>query len=116
MAEDPNPGDGFLKAVNLVIQKRIDDPRLSVEDLSKAVYLTRFQVHRRLKAATGMNATQYIRSIRLEKAQKMLSETSLPIAQIAIEVGFSDAGFFSRVFKESFGKPPSAFRKDMKNN
>ena len=114
MDGNPPPEDNFLKTVNLTIHRRLDDPTLGVEDLSSAVHLTRSQVHRRLKAATGLNATQYIRSIRLNKAQELLKETPFPVSQIALDVGFSDPGFFSRVFKERFGMSPSHFRNNSK--
>jgi transcriptional regulator GlxA family with amidase domain len=55
----------------------------------------------------------YIRLIRLQKARDMLLSSALGIAEIAYETGFNDPKFFSRVFSEEFGMPPSVFREKM---
>ena len=65
------------------------------------------QLHRKLTALTGKNATQFIRSIRLAKANELLLATEKSVSEVAYEVGFSDPKYFSRVFSDEFGVPPS---------
>lgn len=106
----------FLNKIRAVILNRIDDPELGIQDLCRAVHLSRTQVHRRLKRKTGKSATHYIRSVRLKHACKLLSDTDLSVTEVAMECGFEDPAFFSRVFKEEFGQPPSAYREGEKTN
>lgn len=96
--------------IRQVVQNRIDDPKLNVRHLCEAVNLSRYQLHRRLKQLTGKSATHYIRSVRLKYACRLLKSTDLSVTEISMECGFEDPAFFSRVFKEAYGQPPSIFR------
>ena len=68
---------------------------------------------RRFKAVMNMSPSEYIRRFRVAKAMELLSDTDLPIAQIAAETGFSDISLFSRVFKNTVGLPPASYRKNL---
>ena len=59
-----------------------------------------------------MGVSDYIRVCRLEKAKRMLEKTEKPVAQIAAEVGFEDANFFTRSFKKAVGMTPKDYRKN----
>jgi len=107
-----NPSDkDFLPTIRQLVTERMDDPNLSVRDFCQAVYLSRSQVHRRLKAATGLSAREYILSRRLEHARHLLRSNGLTVSQVAYEVGFRDPAYFSRVFKKQYGQPPAKWRK-----
>jgi signal transduction histidine kinase/DNA-binding response OmpR family regulator/streptogramin lyase len=110
-----NPGlqieDAFLKKVRQLIEEHFTDESFTITQLYQAVAMSRSQFHRKLKALTGTSATFFIRSIRLARAQKLLSTTDLTISEIAYQVGFKDPNYFSRVFTEEFGVPPSMTRK-----
>jgi transcriptional regulator GlxA family with amidase domain len=66
---------------------------------------------RRFKAATGAAPLEYIHALRLEEAKRMLESTEEPIEAIALEVGYEDAGFFTRMFKRKVGLTPGQYRK-----
>jgi AraC-like DNA-binding protein len=70
--------------------------------------MSRTQLHRKLKALTGKSASLFLRSVRLNKARKMIEEESGNISEIAYSVGFSSPAYFSRCFKEEFGYAPSS--------
>lgn len=55
--------------------------------------------------------SEYVNSIRLEQARRMLTETMLPLAEISESCGFHDRNYFCRVFKSEFGRTPTEFRK-----
>lgn len=99
----------FLLTLRVAIEARLDDPTLGVDDLCAAVFLCRAQLYRRLKAETGLSATLYIRAVRLERACHLLRQPGYNVSRVAYEVGFEDPAFFSRVFAQAYGKPPSAF-------
>lgn len=66
---------------------------------------------RRFVQATGMSPLEYVHTLRLEEAKQMLEGGALPIEAIANEVGYEDAGFFSRLFKRQVGLTPAQYRK-----
>ena len=101
----------FLSTIRRLVTERMDYPNLSIRDFCQAVYLSRSQVYRRLKAATGLSATDYILSMRLERARHLLRSDGLTVSQVAYEVGFRDPAYFSRVFKKQYGQPPVKWRK-----
>lgn len=66
---------------------------------------------RRFQQATGMSPLEYVHTLRLEEAKQMLEATDEPIEAIANEVGYEDAGFFSRLFRRSVNLTPSQYRR-----
>lgn len=103
--------DIFLQKLINVVQERLDDPDLSVNDLCQVARRSNTQVNRKLKALTGKTPSQFIRSIRLQKAVELLKTTDLNVSEIAYDVGFNDPNYFSRTFSEEFGFPPNEVRK-----
>ena len=103
--------DIFLKKLHQAVEKNIDNTDLEIVHLCRAVHLSHTQVYRKLKAITGKTPSQFIRSIRLNRAMKLLKESNFSISEIAYESGFKDPAYFSRVFLKEFGNAPSAIRK-----
>jgi transcriptional regulator GlxA family with amidase domain len=66
---------------------------------------------RRFQQATGMAPLEYVHTLRLEEAKQMLESTDQPIEAIANEVGYEDAGFFSRLFRRNVNLTPAQYRK-----
>jgi transcriptional regulator GlxA family with amidase domain len=66
---------------------------------------------RRFKSATGMAPLEYVHTLRLEEAKQMLESSNAPIEAIAGEVGYEDAGFFSRLFRRQVNLTPAQYRK-----
>ena len=66
---------------------------------------------RRFKQATGMSPLEYVHTLRIEEAKQMLEAGSAPVEAIAADVGYEDAGFFSRLFRRAVGLSPKEYRK-----
>lgn len=66
---------------------------------------------RRFHQATGMSPLAYVHALRLEEAKQMLESGDEPIEIIAMEVGYEDAGFFSRLFRRNVNLTPAQYRK-----
>lgn len=66
---------------------------------------------RRFELATGMAPLEYVLTLRLEEAKQMLEKSDEPIESIANQVGYEDAGFFSRLFRRHVGLTPAQYRK-----
>ena len=90
-----------------VIEKHLSEEEFSIELFGKEVGMSRVQLHRKLKALSGKSASNYLRSVRLNKAKQMIEEQKGNISEIAYSVGFSSPQYFTRCFKEEFGIPPS---------
>lgn len=102
--------DTFIGKVEDIIILNMVNEDFSINDLAQELFLSRSQVHRKIKALTGISTSIYIRSVRLQKAKNLLSSTELSISEIAYQCGFKSPAYFSQVFKDSFGVPPSAAR------
>ena len=103
----------FLQAIRRLVEERLGDPDLCLDDLCRAVHLCRTQVYRRLKKLTGLSPTEYIQQARLERARQLLSSTGKPVSEVGYEVGFRDPAYFSRVFKTKFHLSPTDFRRSL---
>ncbi|MFC2097119.1 helix-turn-helix domain-containing protein, partial [Bacteroidota bacterium] len=68
--------------------------------------MSRSNLHRRIKSATGDSVSQYLRKVRLNKAMELLKEQSFTISEVAFAVGFGSVSYFSKCFREHFGYPP----------
>lgn len=99
----------FLNKVQKFLDANLVESSLSVEDFSKAVGMSRMQLHRKLKVLTGLSATEFIRSQRLKLAADLLKKSDINVSQIGYSVGFNDHAYFSKCFKELFGCSPTAF-------
>jgi transcriptional regulator GlxA family with amidase domain len=67
--------------------------------------------NRRFRQATGMPPLEYVHALRLEEAKQMLESGDLPVEAIASEVGYEDAGYFSRLFRRKVNLTPAQYRK-----
>jgi AraC-like DNA-binding protein len=78
--------------------------------LCKKVFMSHSQLHRKLHALVGCSPNKFIRMIRLAKPQQMLMASNESIAAIALASGFTDPGYFARVFKQEFGCTPQEWK------
>ncbi|MGO4545295.1 helix-turn-helix domain-containing protein [Paenibacillus sp. 2TAB23] len=83
---------------------------LSLQDIAKRFFVSREYVSRRFKQEYGINITDYITGIRIDKAKLLMVNPNLRVAKIAEMVGFHDEKYFSKVFKKQEGVSPKAYR------
>ena len=100
----------FVSTLNKIINNNMDNSKFSVESLASDLNISRIQLYRKMKAIIGVNVSDYIQNIRLEKAKGLLQETQLTISEIAYATGFSSPNYFSTSFKAKFKKSPKEFR------
>lgn len=100
----------FLLEFELLIEKNIKDSTLSVEKLSQELGMSRVQLFRKISALTNKNVTDYIADYKLLKAKALLKESDKTIAEIAYEIGFNNASYFTTFFKNKTSETPSQFR------
>lgn len=83
---------------------------LSVQGLGEEFAVGRATLYRKIFELTGKTPVEFIRSVRLQRAQHMLETKQWSIAEIAYEVGFTDPKYFTKVFREEFGITPSTYQ------
>ncbi len=99
--------DPFLQKLIETIETHLNDIQLSAKQLSQYMYMSRQQIHRKLKALTNYSTTEFIRLLRLQKAKNLLESRQYTMTEIAYEVGFSTPSYFSRSFVKQYGVSPS---------
>lgn len=105
--------DAFVKRVEQEVGSNFRNEQFSVEELAQRLNLSRSQLHRKLKQATGQSANQFIREYRLQQAAELLKQEDLTVAEIAFEVGFGSPSYFTTCFSEHFGYPPGEARRKL---
>lgn len=99
----------FMEKVLSVMEASYPNPEFQVDDLCRSVAMSRTALFNKLKALSGKGPNDFIRIYRLEKAKALLESGEYTIAEVADEVGFSDAKYFSSCFKRAFGVSPSKY-------
>ncbi len=107
---DTKMEDEFVKKIRQVIEDNLTVANFTVEQLCKLVFMSHSQLHRKLEALTGCSPNKFIRIIRLNNAKTLLQKTSNSIASIAMDSGYSDPGYFARVFKQEYQLTPQEWR------
>ncbi|MXV51820.1 response regulator [Pedobacter sp. HMF7647] len=105
----------FIKNAFDCIEKNITNPNFSVEELSRNLNLSRVSLYKKLLTLTGKTPVDCIRTIRLQRAAQLLEKNQLSIANVAYEVGFNNAAYFAKVFREEFNMLPSEYVVEMRN-
>ena len=97
----------FITNFKKIVEERMSDSELSIEDIGSDIGLSRVQLYRKVKALTGHSPVELIRTARLEKARQMLQSTDMTISEVAYSVGFSAPSYFTKCFRDEFGISPS---------
>ena len=100
----------FAETLNEAIRKNMSNPNLKMDDLGDEIGLSRVQLYRKVKTITGLTPVELLRKMRLQQGYVLLTTTNKTVAEIAFEVGFNTPGYFSKCFKEQYGKLPMDLR------
>lgn len=101
----------FVEKFKTIIEEKMSDSALNVEDLGKDMGLSRVQLYRKIKSLTNYAPNELLRMARLKRAASLLASSELTVAEIAYEVGFTSPSYFTKCYKEQFGESPTEFLK-----
>ncbi|MBO4660554.1 MAG: substrate-binding domain-containing protein [Prevotella sp.] len=100
----------FITRFKEVVETRLADSDISVEDLAADMNLSRVQLYRKVKAVTGSSPVELLRTARLNRGYQLLLTTDLSISEVAYQVGFTAPSYFTKCFKEEYGMLPGDVR------
>jgi AraC-like DNA-binding protein/ligand-binding sensor protein len=98
----------ITRAKEFINEHQTEDLRLG--QVAKAVHTSTFYFCKMFKKVTGINFTDYLSRVRIEKAKNLLLNPNLRVSEIAFEVGFQSLTHFNRVFKKILGQSPTEYR------
>lgn len=105
----------FVEKFKSLLDAKLGDSNLNVEDLGKDMGLSRVQLYRKIKSLTNYSPNELLRIARLKKAASLLASSDMTVAEIGYEVGFSSPSYFTKCYKEQFGESPTDFLKEEDN-
>lgn len=106
---DSSPDEDFLKEVIACIEKNIDNSEYTIDSLSTDIVMSRMSLYRKMKSLTGQTPADFIRTVRLKTAAKLLKEEKCTVSEACYRTGFASPQNFSKHFKEMFGVLPSQY-------
>ena len=99
-----------LLPVARYIERHYAEP-ISMSEMAELAGLSSTHFNRRFRQLLRVSPTQYLRSVRIQAAQGLLATSSRTLADIAVDVGFTDQSHLTRRFREVTGMTPAAWRK-----
>lgn len=96
------------KAIDFIIDNMLDS-QLGVDAIAGLFNLSRMQVYRKIKALTGKSVVDFIRMVRIKQALLLMNSQKHTISEVAYLTGFNSASYFTKCFKDHFGKAPSEY-------
>ncbi len=113
--EMQSPDEHLMNRVMKVMNENLDNPEVSVEFLADKVGVSRVHFHRKIKELAGQTPRDFVKSIRLSEAARLLREKHFDISEVSTAVGFKSLSTFSTSFKQVYGMSPSEYMAANKN-
>ena len=107
--QEANAEPPIIHRAKEFIENHKSDP-ISLSEVARALNVSTFYFCKLFKKATGINFTEYLSRVRIEKAKNLLLNPNLRVSEIAYEVGFQSLTHFNRVFLRIVGKSPTSYR------
>lgn len=101
----------FVQKAVSIVEENIGNPEFRVEDLCKKMGMSRVYFYKKALALTNKTPSEFIRLIRLKRAADLLEKSQMYVNEIALHVGFNEAKYFRKYFKDEFGVTPNEYKK-----
>ena len=106
----------FLDKLIEIVNENIDNNDFNVNILCQKLGFGRTNLYKKIKSITGSSLGEFIRSIRLKKAAKLLVSQDISISEVIFMVGINSNSYFTKAFKAQFGTTPSEFVNQQRKN
>ena len=99
----------FLERAMGIIEEHMSDENFCVNEFYQEMAMSRSNLYRKLYALTNQNPSEFIRTLRLKRAAKLLEQNFGNVTEVAYQVGFYHLSYFSKCFKEYYGVLPTKY-------
>ncbi|MEO1804426.1 MAG: two-component regulator propeller domain-containing protein [Bacteroidota bacterium] len=100
----------FITQAIEVVEKYMEDPDFLVETFARELAVSRPLLFTKMKAITNQTPNNFVKALRMKRSAQLLIQADWGVAEIAYQVGFRDARYFSKCFYKEFGMTPSEYR------
>ncbi len=104
-----NIDEVFIEKIISIVEENISDSKFSVADFATSIGMSHSVLYRKILALSGQTISEFIKSIRLTKAEELLLKSNYHMNEISDMTGFSSPSYFTTCFKKKHGFPPSEF-------
>lgn len=108
--------ESLMENVTKIINEYITDDQFNVDLLAELTFMSRSNLHRKIKMITGLPPNEFIRLIRLKKAAELISNGKNRISEISSLVGINSPSYFIKLFQKQFGMTPKEFEQQQSFN
>jgi YesN/AraC family two-component response regulator len=99
----------FLERVVVCIENHISDPDLHIDKVCNATGLSHSFLYRKIKSVTGQTVNEFIRTLRIRRAEQLLRTKKFSVAEVMHETGFSNHSYFSKCFRKLYKMSPKEY-------
>lgn len=104
----------FIERITKVVEDNLIDERIDIPFIAKELSMSYSSLYRKIKALTGMSTGEFIRKVRIRKAEQLLLSGKYNISEITHQVGLNSVSYFRECFKDEYGMSPSEYLKKIK--
>ena len=105
-----NPDEEMMNKLMAFIEKHLSNEELKIEEMADAVGLGRTVFYGKIKELVGLSPSDFLRQVRMQRAEQLVSKSKMTFSEIAYSVGFTDPKYFTKCFKKQTGMTPSEYR------
>ena len=105
----------FIADIKNLIELHLTDSEFTVAKIEESLGYSRMQLYRKIKSLSGLNSVEFVRHYRMRKAIDMMHSTNLRVTEIIYAVGFTSPSYFGKCFKETYGRTPKEFAKEVRS-
>jgi ligand-binding sensor domain-containing protein/signal transduction histidine kinase/DNA-binding response OmpR family regulator len=104
----------FMDQLLSIITEQLTNPDMDVDYICQQAGMSRTKLYQKIKSITGQSIGEFVRSVRLRQAVKIMTEEDVPLTEVTYRVGIQTQSYFTKAFKKEFGKTPSQFLQELK--
>ncbi|KXX71040.1 response regulator [Flammeovirga sp. SJP92] len=110
VVEFSNNDEKLIKSFTSIVEENLDNTELSIEEVAQKLFISRSQLHRKIKALTGKSSSVFMRDIRLRYSAELLKNSDTSISDIAYQTGFNTPAYFTKCFTDLYSVSPKKYR------
>jgi two-component system response regulator YesN len=110
------PGDQVVERALQFMDENFGRPDLQLKEVAAAVHVSPSHLAHLLRTHVGASYVKYMTLLRMEEGKRLLAETDLKVAAIAVQAGYDDPAYFYRVFRREVGVTPSQYRRRVRTS